>query len=242
MISCCQTRTMERKSQLKTIKVRLFSVSLVSLSCSCFWPFWRRETRRTPERGGERTCLMSEWRLRLLNSYEALQGTEWQRVTPCHLWPPPSVWDQWRCRRLRPDTTGGVTEKEKLTESWAHNSGLLTDAMEWFLSQQRATVDFSPLSLEVLKPFSYGWSCPAHAPALFCLFCSHFNFINVSFAAFLSPWHDFLWISNVSLHFCFAVVWILPALCLKSWVQCLQVEFEPLFPVLRFDLMEFVFH
>lgn len=36
MNSCCQTRTMERKSQLKTIKVSLFSVREISFSCSCF--------------------------------------------------------------------------------------------------------------------------------------------------------------------------------------------------------------
>lgn len=40
MNSCRQTRTMERKSQLKTIKVCLFSVSLISFSCSCFSHWW----------------------------------------------------------------------------------------------------------------------------------------------------------------------------------------------------------
>lgn len=50
-------------------------------------------------------------------------------------------------------------------------------------------------------------------------------FLNVSFTAFLP---DFLWFATVSLllHFCFGVVWIAPALCLKSRVQCLQIEFE----------------
>lgn len=46
-----------------------------------------------------RTCPTTEWHWRLLVSYDALQGTEWQRVTPCHLWPRQSVWDLRCCRR-----------------------------------------------------------------------------------------------------------------------------------------------
>lgn len=76
--SWCQTRTMERKSQLKTIKVKLFSVSLISLSWSCFRVLDGSDTRNwwTP-RSGKRMCLMLEWHLWLLKFYEALQGTEW---------------------------------------------------------------------------------------------------------------------------------------------------------------------
>lgn len=37
--SCCQSRTMERQKRMKTIKVRLFSVTLISFSCSLFFFF-----------------------------------------------------------------------------------------------------------------------------------------------------------------------------------------------------------
>lgn len=95
-----------------------------------------------------------------------------------------------------------------------------------FMSQRRAIMDYSP-ALWSIEAFSYGLSSPALAPALFCVsFTSPFHFINVSFTAFLS---DFLWNSDLFLFFCFSVLvwfWIAPALCLKSRVQCLQVEFE----------------
>lgn len=58
----------------------------------------------------------------------------------------------------------------------------------------------SPSPNEVLKPFSYGLSSPALAPALFCVFFFFpFHFINVSFTDFFLS--DFIWISTISLFF-----------------------------------------
>lgn len=185
MSSCCQTRTMERKSQLKTIKVRLFSVSLIFiLVFPHLWRFLRRGT-------GERTSL---W---------GLAGGR-------------SVLHPATCDLLR--LSGAVDRIRPVERGRAHNSGLLTDMMEWFW---RAIMDFGPPlpcpPYEVLKPFLM--DSPALAPALLCV---SFPFINVSF--FLS---DFpLWIRfSFLLHFCF---WCgLDCACFVFWSQCLQVEFEP---------------
>lgn len=98
------SRTMERKSQLKTIKVRLFSVRFHLLLFLYRRWFWRRGT----------VAPHGKRKRRLLDSHEALQRTE-------------------RRRAIHPATCDllcGVTARG--TESRTHNSGLLTDTTQRF--------------------------------------------------------------------------------------------------------------
>lgn len=119
--------------------------------------------------------------------------------------------------------------KRKSTESWAHNSGLLTDMMESFLSQRRAIMDFSPPPYEVLKPFLMDYLL-LHLHLLYSvslfLPISFYKCVFYCFSFWLPL--DLFGPFSLLLHFCFGVVWIAPALCFEvmssvslSWVWVL---------------------
>lgn len=233
--SWCQTRTMERKSQLKTIKVKLFSVSLISLSRSCF--------RVLDGSNDEELVNPTQWRKDVLDvgvasaTPQLLWGLAGDGVIVCCTLPPvtSSV-----C--LGPVMLQEVTTRSdwwrKLTESWAHSSGLLTDMMEWFLSQKRAIMDFSPLPcpLKYWRLFLMDYLV-LHLHRLHSLSSVPFSFYKCVFYCF-SPLHDFP--LELSLFFCFAVVWILPVCVWSHKFSVSKLSLSPL-PVLSFDLMEFVF-
>lgn len=92
MNSCCQTRTMERKSQLKTIKstsiFQLVWFPLVALVFASVTVLMTRNWWTT--RSGERTCGTGD----SSTPMRPYRGRSDSIVAPCHLWPPPSVWDQ----------------------------------------------------------------------------------------------------------------------------------------------------
>lgn len=159
----------KEKANWKQSKYVYFSVSLILFSCSCFRigdgsddeELVNRTQRRedVPDIGVPSATPQLLW------------GLAGDRVTACYTLPPmtssvclgpvtlPEVktWsDRWsHCKR-------------KLTESWAHNSGLLTDMMESFLSQRRAIMDFSPPPYEVLKPFLMDYLL-LHLHLLYCV-------------------------------------------------------------------------
>lgn len=200
---------MERKSQLKTIQVRLFSVSLISFSWSCF-------------------CIgdvSDDEEVVCIGDFSTPMRT-------CSVWHPASC-DAARC-------IDQISHwRRKSTESWAHNSGLLTDMIEWFLSHRRTIMDFGATPYEVLKPFSYGLSSPALAPALFCLIFFKFSFYKCVFYCFSfwfpPPFFPLFFRSSV-------LVWFgLRLLCVWSHeFSVSKLSLSPL-PVLSFDLMVFVF-
>lgn len=219
--SWCQTRTMERKSQLKTIKVKLFSVSLISLSQACF--------RVLDGSNDEELVNPTQWRKDVLDvvvasaTSQLLWGLSGDGVIVCCTLPPvtSSV-----C--LGPVMLQEVTTRSdwwrKLTESWAHSSGLLTDMMEWFLSQKRAIMDFSPLPCPLKYWRLFLWIILSYTCTGFIHYLLFpFHFINVSFTAFSSTRFS----SGAFFVFLFCCGLDSACLCLKSQVQCLQVEFEP---------------
>lgn len=219
--SWCQTRTMERKSQLKTIKVKLFSVSLISLSRACF--------RVLDGSNDEELVNPTQWRKDVLDvgvasaTPQLLWGLAGDGVIMCCTLPPvtSSV-----C--LGPVMLQEVTTRSdwwrKLTESWAHSSGLLTDMMEWFLSQKRAIMDFSPLPCPLKYWRLFLWIILSYTCTGFIHYLLFpFHFINVSFTAFSSTRFS----SGAFFVFLFCCGLDSACLCLKSQVQCLQVEFEP---------------
>lgn len=78
MDSCCRTRTMERKSQLKTIKsTSIFQLVWFHFLFSHRWRFWWRGTGEPHAAAAGTPWLL--WGL--------AGGAEWQHVGPCHLWP-----------------------------------------------------------------------------------------------------------------------------------------------------------
>lgn len=162
------------KSQLKTI-----NLFWVWFHCVCsrlrIVEDSDDEEPADPARLVRGTRLMLELHPRLFNSYEALQGTEWQHIAPCHLWPPLSVWNQWHCRRLRPDQTGGATARG----SWLNLERTILAC--WQIRRKhscRNTEGYNglqPTALGSIEAFSFGLSCPALAhPAFFSVSCSHF--------------------------------------------------------------------
>lgn len=216
--SCCRTRRMERKSQLKTIQVRLFSVSLISFSWSCFCIGDVSDDEEVVCSGDG----MHRWLFRL-------------PMRTCSVWHPASC-DAARC-------IDQISHwRRESTESWAHNSGLLTDMIEWFLSHRSAIMDFGATPYEVLKPFSYGLSSPALAPALFCLIFFQFSFYKCVLYCF-SFWFPLDLNLFFFLFFRISVlVWFgLRLLCVWSHeFSVSKLSLSP-FPVLSFDLMVFVF-
>lgn len=110
--------------------------------------------------------------------------------------------------------------RRKSTESGPGGDGC--DGIILFGHTRRALMDFSLPPYEVLEPFFF--LVYRHSHALFFCVCSHFS--SCVFCCFSFGFHLDFPLSH-SWHFCFDVVWIVPVLCLKSRVQCLQVEFEP---------------
>lgn len=192
MNPCCQTRTMERKSQLKTIKVHfLVGFHLVGVV------FPTSVVASVDEEllsSNERTCLMSEWHRQVLSSYEAFSGDE---VTTCYTLSP------WLLHLS--GTSDAARGKDHISDWWTECTLLACwQIWWWFLSQQRAIMDFSLLSHEVLKPFLM--SCLLlHLHLLYSaslLFLFHFVFYSISIR-FLFDFY-----LPLPLHFCFGVVWI----------------------------------
>lgn len=177
MSSCCQTRTMERKSQLKTIKVRLFSLSLISLSCSCF---------RIGAGSGDEE---------LVNHAQCWEDIRVASVTPLFLWGlagdgvtacytlPPLTTSICLGPVMLPEVKTGSDRwshcERKSTESWAHNSGLLrADMMERFCHngglKQTSTPPIPPLPMKYWSFFlRIIFSC-TRTCFIPRLFCSHF--------------------------------------------------------------------
>lgn len=163
-----------RKEPTENNRPVLSLISLRLLLSSHRGGLGRRGTGE-PRAFGEGTRLMLELHPRLFNSYEALRGTEWQHIAPCHLWPPLSVWNQWHCRRLRPDQTGGATARG----SWLNLERTILACWQiWQKHSCRNTEGYNglqPTALGSIEAFSFGLSCPALAhPAFFSVSCSHF--------------------------------------------------------------------
>lgn len=159
---CCQTRATESKSQLKTIRVRLFSLEfefpLAALGPFCFgfgvvfFCFF---------------CIFS-WNVADGCSNEEVLNRQWWKDT-LDVWSGNSETPLRPCRGTESPGSGPDPDPDPdritwLTGSPAHILLPLTDMMEWLLPPPRAATDFSP-SAE-WKPFSSGFSCPALAPAL----------------------------------------------------------------------------
>lgn len=150
MNSCCQTRTMERKSQLKTIKKYVyFSVSLISFSCSSFsdwWRFWWQGT-------GEPRAATRGHRNGIGDSSTPMRPCRWGGDSMSHpaSWGlPPSVWDQRLCWIKSPDQSDGVTARE--SQMNLECTFLACWQIWWtFWSQWRAITDSAP------RPMKY-WS------------------------------------------------------------------------------------
>lgn len=165
----------------------------------------------------------------LLNSYEALQELGWPRVRPRHLWSP-FVWAKWCCQRWRPDQTGGVTAR-------GSRLNLERTILAWW---RIWWIDFchirgnglQPSALWSIRAFSHGFFFTCTCTCfIFCFVLFPSPFVNVSFTTF-TDFPGSFW------HFCFGVVWIVPVLCLKSWVSVSKLSLSPLH-VLSFDLVEF---
>lgn len=149
--SFCQTRTMERKSQLKTIKVRFlffggfFSVNLISYSCCSFSYRWRLWWKGTGEAGAASATPQLLWGL----AGDGVTAT--LHPATCDL----------LCLSGTSDAAGGgwgfrIRPAESLQKevNWILSVQLWpADRWDGFLSQWRAMMDFSPPLYEVLKPF-----------------------------------------------------------------------------------------
>lgn len=224
---------MERKSQLKTITVHLLFSSRFPLVAPFF--FFRvldgcddkdlaspsQQWRDVSDAGAPSATPQLLW---------GLAGD--QVTTCCPPAPPRPVWPL-VCLglvtllevkfRVRPV---GSPQKEV--------SRILSVALEpadGFLSQQRAVMDLNPPLYEVLKPFLMDYLLlHLHLLYRYLFFSppSRFHFINVFYFSRFSLVSSGSPPFSLLLLFCFGVVWIAPALCLKSWVQCLQVEFQSL--------------
>lgn len=143
MDPCCQDRRVERKSQLKTIEVRLFSVSLISFSCSCFthWQWFLRTSNWWTTHSVTGCEFLNSWVLVGLGC-----------VTPYHLWlvTLPQIRSDWWSLTAR----GSQLNLELTNVAWWQM--WWDEFFFFFLSQRRALMDFSPPPYGVLKPFLMG--------------------------------------------------------------------------------------
>lgn len=181
---------MERKSQLKTIKVKLFSVSLISLSQACF--------RVLDGSNDEELVNPTQWRKDVLDvvvasaTSQLLWGLSGDGVIVCCTLPPvtSSV-----C--LGPVMLQEVTTRSdwwrKLTESWAHSSGPADryDGMIFVTKEGYNGLQPPPLPFKVLAPFLMDYLV-LHLHRLHSLSPVPFSFYKCVFYCFLL-YTIFLW-------------------------------------------------
>lgn len=208
----------------------IFQLVWFHLSCSWFshrWRFWRRGT-------GEPRATQRREDVPDVGAASATpqlpRGLAGDGVTACCTLPPvtspvcpgPALPPP----EVKPGADVWSHCKRKSTESWVHNSGLLTDMMDVFVTAEGYNGLQPPCPMKYWSLFLWIlFSCTCTCFIL-RLFFFPFHFITVSFTAF-SFW--FPLDLYLFLFFCISVlVWFgLRLLCvLKSRVQCLQVEFE----------------
>lgn len=189
--SWCQTRTMERKSQLKTIKVKLFSVSLISLSRSCF--------RVLDGSDDEELVNPTQWRKDVLDVGVA-------SVTPQLLWGLAGDWVIVCC--TLPPVTSSVCLSGTSDAAGGYNQIRLVEEVDWILSAQLWPADRyngmifvtkegynglqpPPLPFKVLAPFLMDYLV-LHLHRLHSLSSVPFSFYKCVFYCFLL-YTIFLW-------------------------------------------------
>lgn len=242
MNSRCQTRTMEKKSQLKTIKVCLFQLVWFHLVALLFRIGDGSDDKELVNHA-QQLEVTPRRRSNIGNSSTPMRPCRGQSdgmSRPCHLWAPPSVWDQWRSRRKSPDQTGGVTARG--CQPNLECTILACWQIWWtFLSRRRAKMDFSPSPYEVSKPFLMDYLL-LH---LHLLYSVSLFFLPILFYKCVFYCFSF-WFPLVLYHFLFfcisVLVWFgLRLLCVWSHgFSVSKLSLSPP-PVLSFDLMVFVF-
>lgn len=176
---------MERKSQLKTIKVRLFSFSFKL-------PLFFTSVRNCVVK---RRAWCWEWHL----PPQLLRGLAGVGVTACHTLPPVTSSVCLGPVTLQEVETGSdwwSHRKRKMNESWVHNfwpadryDGMIFVTTEGYNGLQPPHPTPHPLPLKVLKPSVMEYVV-LHLHLLYSVSFDPVSFLNVSFTAFLSPWHD----------------------------------------------------